>query len=80
MKKTFRKIISVCLCLAMLLSMSIIGVSATERITDCNGECEHYPAIIVPGLGQSNTWVLDDNGDFVYADAGNHISSFPASS
>lgn len=78
MKKTFRKIISVCLCLAMLLSMSIIGVSATERITDCNGECEHYPAIIVPGLGQSNTWVLDDNGDFVYDDAGNHISSFPA--
>ncbi len=78
MKKTFRKIVSVCLCLAMLMSMSIIGVSATEKITDCNSDCQYHPAIIVPGLGQSNTWVLDDNGDFVLDDEGNKISSFPA--
>ncbi|MBP3441819.1 MAG: hypothetical protein J6L62_03350 [Clostridia bacterium] len=78
MKKVFRKTVSVLLCIAMLISMSIIGASATQRYTDCNGECQYYPTIIVPGLGQSNTWVLDDNGDFVLDDEGNKISSFPA--
>lgn len=78
MKKTFKKVIALCLCLAMILSMSIIGASATKRYTDCNGDCEHYPAIIVPGLGQSNTWIVDDNGDFLLDDEGNKISSFPA--
>ncbi len=78
MKKTFKKVIALCLCLAMILSMSIIGASATKRYTDCNGNCEHYPAIIVPGLGQSNTWIVDDNGDFLLDDEGNKISSFPA--
>jgi hypothetical protein len=78
MKKTFKKAIALCLCLAMIISMSIIGASATKRYTDCNGECEHYPAIIVPGLGQSNTWVVDDNGDFILDDEGNKMTSFPA--
>lgn len=78
MKKLFRKTIALCLCIALLASMTLIGASATDRITDCNGECEHYPAIIVPGLGQSDTWVLDENGEFVYDEEGNHVSSFPA--
>ena len=78
MKKLFRKAIALCLCIALLASMTLIGASATDRITDCNGECEHYPAIIVPGLGQSDTWVLDENGEFVYDEEGNHVSSFPA--
>lgn len=78
MKKTFKKIIAFVLCVAMLMSVSVIGASAEERYTDCDGKCEYYPTIIVPGLGQSNTWVLDENGEFVYDDAGNHVSSFPA--
>lgn len=78
MKKVFKKSIALLLCIAMLISVSIIGASATERITDCDGKCEFYPTIIVPGLGQSNTWVVDDNGDFILDDEGNKISSFPA--
>ncbi len=78
MKKTLKKVIALCLCLAMIASVTVFSASATKKYTDCNGECEHYPAIIVPGLGQSNTWVVDDNGDFILDDEGNKISSFPA--
>ena len=66
----------------MVLTMGIISVSAEEADfsvrTDCNGECEFYPTIIVPGLGQSNTWLADENGVLLTDDAGNYITSFPA--
>lgn len=78
MKKTLKKVIALFLCLAMIASVTVFSASATKKYTDCNGECEHYPAIIVPGLGQSNTWVVDDNGDYILDDEGNKISSFPA--
>lgn len=78
MKKTFKKLIALVLCIAMIIGASAIGASATQRITDCGGKCEYYPTIIVPGLGQSNTWIVDDNGEFILDDEGNKISSFPA--
>lgn len=82
MKNSLKKAISVLLCLMMVLTMGIIGVSAEEADfsvrTDCNGECEFYPTIIVPGLGQSNTWLADENGVLLTDDAGNYITSFPA--
>ncbi|MBR5232914.1 MAG: hypothetical protein IKW03_01765 [Clostridia bacterium] len=82
MKNSLKKAISVLLCLMMVLTMGVIGVSAEEADfsvrTDCNGECEFYPTIIVPGLGQSNTWLADENGVLLTDDAGNYITSFPA--
>lgn len=77
-KKTIRKIISLVLCLAMLLSMSALSVSAFEKRTDCDENCELYPTIIVPGLGQSNVWVLDENGDYVVNKDGEKTAAFPA--
>ncbi|MBQ8026723.1 MAG: hypothetical protein IJ261_01245, partial [Clostridia bacterium] len=62
MKKTVKRIIAFVLCCAMLISACVVGAFADQRITDCDGKCEYYPTIIVPGLGQSNTWVLDENG------------------
>lgn len=83
MKNSLKKAISVLLCLTMVLTVGIIGASAEEEttvpvMTDCNGECEFYPTIIVPGLGQSNTWLADDEGNLLTDDAGNYITSFPA--
>lgn len=83
MKNSLKKAISVLLCLTMILTVGIIGVSAEEEttvpvMTDCNGECEFYPTIIVPGLGQSNTWMTDGEGNLLTDDAGNYITSFPA--
>ena len=62
MKNSLRKIFSIVLCAVMLVSVGIISVSAENVavMTDCNGECEFYPTIIVPGLGQSNTWLADE--------------------
>lgn len=79
MKKTFKKIIALVLCMTMIFSVGVIGVSAEEEIrTDCGGNCEYYPTIIVPGLGQSNNWVTDENGTPLVDDAGKEVSSFPA--
>lgn len=77
-KKTISKIISLVLCLAMLVSMSALSASAFEKRTSCDEDCELYPTIIVPGLGQSNVWVLDENGDYVLNDKGEKTAAFPA--
>ena len=73
-----KKLIAFILCLTMVLSVGLINTSAADRTTDCNGECEYYPTIIIPGLGQSNNWVTDDEGNFILDDDGNKVASFPA--
>ena len=63
----------------MVLSvLSASGFAAHDRITDCGDDCEFYPTVIIPGLGQSSVCVLDENGDFVLNDEGKKISAFPA--
>ncbi len=79
MKKSIKKIISLVLCAVMLISaFSFGGFAAHDRITDCGDDCEFYPTIIIPGLGQSSVRVADENGDFVLDADGNKISAFPA--
>ncbi len=78
MKRRFLKAISVILCIAMVCCAGSMAAFAAEKKTDCGDDCEFYPTIIIPGLGQSNTWVLDDDGEFVRDDEGNKVSSFPA--
>ncbi len=74
-----KKVISILLCAAMILSTFGMTVfAAFDKTTDCNGECEFYPTIIIPGLGQSGVFVADENGDFVLDDEGKRISAFPA--
>lgn len=77
-KNVIKKFISLVLCLTMMLSMTALYASAVEKRTDCDENCELYPTIIVPGLGQSNVWVLDENGDYVVDDEGNKTAAFPA--
>lgn len=79
MKNSLKKFISIVLCFSMLFSVGAVCVSAEEEVrTDCGGNCEYYPTIIVPGLGQSNNWVTDDNGVPLVDDAGKEVPSFPA--
>lgn len=74
-----KKLIALILAFSLVVSGAALCASATyEKLTDCNGECEYYPTIIVPGLGQSNVWVLDENGDFVLDSDGNKTPAFPA--
>lgn len=39
---------------------------------------EKIPCIIVPGIGQSRVWLVDENGDFVLNENGEKINCFPA--
>ncbi len=79
-----KKFISIILSLALVISIAAIGgVSATEPVsseilTECGGNCDVCPAIVVPGIGQSNVWLLDDNGEYVLDGDGNRIHCFPA--
>ena len=77
-----KKIIAIFLAFTLIVSGAFISAGATtataeELHTECNGECEYYPTIIIPGLGQSNVWLVDDNGEFVLDSDGNKTAVFP---
>lgn len=72
-----KKIVSVILAISLVFSLFSISASAAVK-TDCGGDCEHYPSIVVPGIGQSHVWALDENGDYLVDEDGDWISCFPA--
>lgn len=73
-----KKIVSIFLCITMLFSMFAISASAFVPSVECkDGDCEYYPTIIIPGLGQSSVWLVDDNGEFVVDGDGNKTAVFP---
>ena len=72
MKNGIKRVISIILCAAMLLSMGAIGASAATK-TECGGDCDVSPVIILPGINHSPTYLYDEN-DEPYLDAdGNHV-------
>ena len=46
-------------------------------LTDCGGNCGHAPSIIIPGIGQSDVYLLDENGNRAKDADGNDINAFP---
>ncbi|MBR5232658.1 MAG: hypothetical protein IKW03_00465 [Clostridia bacterium] len=72
-----KKIVSCILCVVIALSMLSVCAFA-ETKTECGGNCDTCPAIVVPGIGQSNVWALEENGDYMLDDNGNRIMCFPA--
>ncbi len=73
-----KKAVSIIIALSMIFSVLAIGASASEIKTECGGSCDTCPSIVVPGIGQSNVWALDENGDYLLDDEGERISCFPA--
>ena len=72
-----KKIIS--LVLAFVMAFSVLSLTASAAVkTECNGDCDRCPSIVVPGIGQSNVWALDENGNYLLDDNGERISCFPA--
>ncbi len=73
MKKT------ISLVLAFVMAFSVLSLTASAAVkTECNGDCDRCPSIVVPGIGQSNVWALDENGNYLLDDNGERISCFPA--
>ncbi len=72
-----KKVLSFILALSLIFSMCAIGASAAVK-TECGGNCGTCPSIVVPGIGQSNVWALDENGDYLLDADGERINCFPA--
>lgn len=72
-----KKVISILLVFAMILSCTAVFASAAEVKTSCKGNCDTCPTIVIPGIGQSNVWLLDDDGNYVLDDDGDKINCFP---
>lgn len=73
-----KKTVSIILALTMIFSVLTVGASASSVKTECGGNCDTCPSIVVPGIGQSNVWALDENGDYLLDDEGNRMGCFPA--
>ncbi|MBO5421578.1 MAG: hypothetical protein J6A67_06515 [Clostridia bacterium] len=69
MKKLFKKVIAMALCLSMLMSVGTLGASA-KTDTDCGGNCKHSPVIVLPGINHSPTYLYDENDEpYMYNDS-----------
>ena len=81
MKKSLKRVISLILCVAMLVSVVAFSGSAaipegadSSRITTCNGECGNCPVIVLPGINHSPTYLRDeDTHDIVLDSNGGEI-------
>ncbi len=46
-------------------------------LTECGGNCEHCPTIVIPGIGQSQVFLLDENGNRKINTDGNPATAWP---
>ncbi len=89
-KKRIVRIIAAILCVCLVVP-GILGVTAQTAdeavyntvadengcYTNCKGNCEHAPSIIIHGIGQSETYLADEEGNPVYDDDGELITGWP---
>ncbi len=73
-----KKLISVLLAISIIMSGAALFASAADVKTSCGGNCDTCPSIVVPGIGQSNIWALDENGDYLLDADGEKMMAFPA--
>lgn len=46
-------------------------------LTSCGGACGHTPSIIIPGIGQSESKLYDENNEVVYDTNGKPVTGWP---
>lgn len=76
MKKRFFKVISIMLVLALAVPATV-GAAGAGVLTSCGGNCDYSPTIVVHGIGQSQTYLADENGNQVYDADGKPITGWP---
>lgn len=75
-----KRFISLMLAVVMIISAGMVSAYASKGSkTTCGGEgvCDKVPTIVIHGIGQSNVWLTDGNGNYVLDKDGNRISCFP---
>ncbi len=76
MKKRIKRIVSLILCAAMLASIGATGVSAAtakKTITKCEGNCDHSPIVILPGINHSPTYLYNEKNEPYLDGDGNQV-------
>ena len=77
MKRFFSKAISALLVLALLCGMGVCAAAADTSdgvLTECGGNCEYYPSVVIPGVFQSQVRMYDDDGNVVVDKNGKPLS------
>ena len=71
-----KKIISIVLSITMLMTVLLVPVSAAENeyVADYDRET---PIVIVHGMSQNDTYILDENGNRLTDDTGAYITGWP---
>lgn len=69
--KSFKRMLCILLSVVMIFSTTIV------TFADSNCDCEYAPTIIVPGIGQSETFLADENGNPMTDDNGDVITGWP---
>ncbi|MEE1321402.1 MAG: hypothetical protein UHM85_07720 [Acutalibacteraceae bacterium] len=76
--KNLKKALSLVLCLVMLISVvpvfSATAATSGAYVPDYDTET---PVIVLHGIGQNDTYVVDDEGNKTYDDAGDEITGWP---
>ena len=72
MKNRIKRIVSLVLCTAMLVSIGAVGASAATK-TECNGDCDKSPIVILPGINHSPTKLYDENDEPYLDSDGNEV-------
>ncbi len=72
-----KKIISILLCLIMVFSCVGVAFAANEENTYVPDYDENTPVVVLHGIGQNNTYILDENGNRKLDENGDYITGWP---
>ena len=56
---------------------TLLSMCDGEPLTACKGNCSHAPSIIIPGIGQSDAYLYDENNEIIYDTNGDPVTGWP---
>lgn len=72
-----KKIISILLCLVMAFSCFTVAFAADSEGSYTPAYDENTPVVVLHGIGQNNTYILDENGNRKLDSNGDYITGWP---
>lgn len=56
---------------------TLLSMCNDGQRTSCGGDCGHTPSIIIPGIGQSDAYLCDENNEIIYDEKGDPVTGWP---
>lgn len=75
-KSIFSKITAMFIALTLVFMIGAPSFAATdsEILTECNGNCDQCPSLVIPGIFQSEVFLYDENGEIAVNGDGEQYS------